>query len=60
MGEEEFKRQALRVKEHGAAVVVMAFDEEGQAADEASKVSQPVRQSCVCGGEDVPCVYLLV
>jgi 5-methyltetrahydrofolate--homocysteine methyltransferase len=38
VGEAEFKRQATCVKEHGAAVVVMAFDEEGQAADEASKV----------------------
>ncbi len=38
VGEAEFKRHAQIVKEHGAAVVVMAFDEEGQAADEASKV----------------------
>ncbi len=30
-GEEEFKRQALAVKRYGAAVIVMAFDEEGQA-----------------------------
>lgn len=30
-GEEEFKRQAKRVRQYGAAVVVMAFDEDGQA-----------------------------
>jgi 5-methyltetrahydrofolate--homocysteine methyltransferase len=30
-GEEEFLRQALLVRRYGAAVVVMAFDEEGQA-----------------------------
>ena len=30
-GEEEFLRQARLVKKYGAAVVVMAFDEEGQA-----------------------------
>jgi 5-methyltetrahydrofolate--homocysteine methyltransferase len=38
-GEEEFIRRARIVKRHGAAVVVMAFDETGQAADEQSKVS---------------------
>lgn len=38
VGEEEFIRQAQIVKNHGAAVVVMAFDEEGQAADRDSKV----------------------
>eukprot|EP00937_MAST-01D_sp_MAST-1D-sp2_P002355 g2355.t1 len=32
-GEEEFIRHARLVKKHGAAVIVMAFDEEGQAAD---------------------------
>lgn len=31
-GEAEFKRQASKVRDYGAAVVVMAFDEEGQAA----------------------------
>ncbi|MEL7005916.1 MAG: dihydropteroate synthase, partial [Bacteroidota bacterium] len=30
-GEEEFVKQAKRIKQYGAAVVVMAFDEEGQA-----------------------------
>eukprot|EP00611_Tribonema_gayanum_P030293 TRINITY_DN837_c0_g2_i1.p1 TRINITY_DN837_c0_g2~~TRINITY_DN837_c0_g2_i1.p1 ORF type:complete len:1283 (-),score=514.30 TRINITY_DN837_c0_g2_i1:218-4066(-) len=38
VGETEFRRQATIVRDHGAAVVVMAFDEEGQAADEESKV----------------------
>ena len=37
-GEAEFLNQATIVKRHGAAVVVMAFDEEGQAATEAEKV----------------------
>ena len=37
-GEEDFCRQAALVKRHGAAVVVMAFDEQGQAATEAEKV----------------------
>ncbi len=37
-GEEEFKRRARLVLQYGAAAVVMAFDEEGQAADEANKV----------------------
>ncbi|MDH6252095.1 5-methyltetrahydrofolate--homocysteine methyltransferase [Chryseobacterium sp. H1D6B] len=30
-GEEEFKKQAKAVKRYGAAVIVMAFDEDGQA-----------------------------
>lgn len=37
-GEEDFLRQAAVVKRHGASVVVMAFDEQGQAAGEADKV----------------------
>ncbi|KAJ9513004.1 hypothetical protein QJQ45_029222 [Haematococcus lacustris] len=37
-GEEQFRRQAAVVKKHGAAVVVMAFDEQGQAAGYADKV----------------------
>ena len=37
-GEEEFLRRARLCRQYGAAVVVMAFDEEGQAADEESKV----------------------
>lgn len=37
-GEEKFREQANIVKRHGAALVVMAFDEEGQAAGYADKV----------------------
>ena len=37
-GEEEFLRRARLVRKYGAATVVMAFDEEGQAADEENKV----------------------
>jgi 5-methyltetrahydrofolate--homocysteine methyltransferase len=37
-GEEEFKKRASIVKMYGAAVVVMAFDETGQAATAADKV----------------------
>jgi len=38
VGEELFIEHATLLKKHGAAVVVMAFDEEGQAATEAEKV----------------------
>jgi 5-methyltetrahydrofolate--homocysteine methyltransferase len=38
-GEEEFLRQARRVRDYGAAVVVMAFDEEGQATDVERRVA---------------------
>ena len=38
VGEELFIEHAKTVKRYGAAVVVMAFDEEGQAATEAEKV----------------------
>jgi 5-methyltetrahydrofolate--homocysteine methyltransferase len=38
VGEEKFKEHATLLKKHGAAVVVMAFDEEGQAATCAEKV----------------------
>lgn len=37
-GEEEFLRQAKLVKQYGAAAVVMAFDEEGQADTAARKI----------------------
>ncbi len=37
-GETEFLRRAASVRQYGAAAVVMAFDEQGQAADEESKV----------------------
>ncbi|CAE7928878.1 mtr, partial [Symbiodinium sp. KB8] len=39
VGEEEFIKQAKLVKKYGAAVVVMAFDENGQAATEDDKVA---------------------
>ena len=42
-GEEAFKQNAELIKRHGAAVVVMAFDETGQAAGEADKVSMCCR-----------------
>src|SRR5205823_1082302 len=38
-GEEKFLEQARLVRRYGAAVVVMAFDEEGQAVDAARKVA---------------------
>ena len=38
-GEAAFKHHAQVVKRHGAAVVVMAFDEEGQAATKEDKVA---------------------
>ncbi len=38
-GEEVFLRQARTIRRYGAAVVVMAFDEEGQATDTDRKVS---------------------
>ena len=38
-GEEEFLRQARLVRRYGAAVVVMAFDEEGQAVTRDRKVA---------------------
>ncbi len=37
-GEEAFRRNAARVLKYGAAVVVMAFDEQGQAATYAEKI----------------------
>ena len=37
-GEEIFKEQARTLRLHGAAVIVMAFDEEGQAASVGRKV----------------------
>lgn len=37
-GEENFKEQAKLIKNYGAAVVVMAFDEKGQAATKEDKI----------------------
>ncbi|WP_315066630.1 methionine synthase [uncultured Clostridium sp.] len=39
VGEEEFKRQAKVIKDFGAAAVVMAFDENGQADSYEKKIS---------------------
>jgi 5-methyltetrahydrofolate--homocysteine methyltransferase len=41
-GEEEFLRQALRIRDYGAGVIVMAFDEEGQA-------TTVERRAAICG-----------
>ncbi len=38
-GEEEFRRQARLARRYGAALIVMAFDEKGQAADADAKVA---------------------
>src|ERR671932_1414904 len=38
-GEEEFLRQARRIRDYGAAVIVMAFDEEGQATSVERRVA---------------------
>eukprot|EP00742_Colponemidia_sp_Colp-10_P011435 GILJ01012705.1.p1 GENE.GILJ01012705.1~~GILJ01012705.1.p1 ORF type:complete len:1239 (+),score=277.93 GILJ01012705.1:12-3728(+) len=38
VGEEEFLRQASLIRRYGAAVVVMAFDEQGQAAGRDDKI----------------------
>ncbi len=38
-GEEEFLRQARRIRDYGAGVVVMAFDEEGQATTTERRVA---------------------
>ena len=38
-GEGPFKEQALKIKRYGAAVVVMAFDEQGQADNKERKVA---------------------
>ena len=38
-GEEPFLEQARRVRDYGAGVVVMAFDEQGQATDVERKVA---------------------
>ncbi len=43
VGEEEFIRQARLVKRYGAAVIVMAFDEKGQADTYQSRVDMVKR-----------------
>ena len=50
-GEESFKKHARVVKRHGAACVVMAFDEEGQAATCDEKVSSMTQSPTVCASK---------
>ncbi|MBW3538877.1 MAG: methionine synthase [Planctomycetes bacterium] len=50
-GEHEFLRQARLCRRYGAAVVVMAFDEEGQAVDADRKVSIAKRAYRLLTGE---------
>ena len=38
-GEDEFRTQAKKLMRYGAAVIVMAFDETGQAANQADKIA---------------------
>lgn len=38
VGEEKFKEQARIVKRFGAACIIMAFDEDGQAATKEEKI----------------------
>ena len=38
-GEDEFRAQAKKIMRYGASVIVMAFDEKGQAANQADKVA---------------------
>ncbi|MGC6424388.1 MAG: methionine synthase [Lentimonas sp.] len=38
-GEDEFRAQAKKIMRYGASVIVMAFDEKGQAATQADKVA---------------------
>ena len=38
-GEDEFREQAKKILRYGASVIVMAFDEKGQAATQADKVA---------------------
>jgi len=50
-GEEAFRRQARTIRRHGAAVVVMAFDEEGQAVTVDRKVAIAKRAYGILTGE---------
>ena len=50
-GEEEFVRQAGLIRNYGAAVVVMAFDEEGQAVTADRKVEILARAHGILTGE---------
>ncbi len=50
-GEEPFKRQARLIRRYGAGVVVMAFDEEGQATTVERKVAICARAHRILTGE---------
>ena len=50
-GEEKFREQAAVVRRHGAALVVMAFDEQGQAASYEEKVRRRQREEPWCWTE---------
>ncbi len=58
-GEEEFLRKATRIRELGAAVIVMAFDEKGQADTYARKIEVCERayrlltEKCGFDGDDI-------
>ena len=47
-GEEEFLAQARRVRDYGAGVVVMAFDEQGQADDGRAQASRSASAPTAC------------
>jgi 5-methyltetrahydrofolate--homocysteine methyltransferase len=53
-GEAAFLEHARRARRHGAALVVMAFDERGQAADRARKVEIARRAVRLLGEEGIP------
>ena len=50
-GENEFKAQARKILRYGASVIVMAFDEKGQAANQADKVAIAERSYKILTGE---------
>ena len=52
-GEEAFLEQARRVRRYGAAVIVMAFDEEGQAGEVDRKVAHLPARLPHCSTEEV-------
>src|SRR5205823_11870455 len=53
-GEEAFLEQARRIRRYGAAVVVMAFDEEGQADTTARKIEICGRAYTLLTGDGWP------
>ena len=53
VGEEEFLRQAKLCMRYGAAVIIMAFDEQGQAATFDEKVRICHRSYSCCGRKSI-------